>query len=74
MLRSKYTVLKSNPKGNEMKNTSNRGRYELCINGNRIGRFTSIKTLMTIGLSGQRIRSIRWSGSVCNVLTDNVRR
>ena len=53
-----------------MKNTHGRGRYALFINDTYIGRFASIKTLMSIGLKGQSIRSIRWYDSVCKVATD----
>ena len=70
MLKFKSTRQKFNFKGNEMKNISNRGRYELFINGIYIGRFASIKSLMTVGLKGQCVRSIHWNDSVCKVVTD----
>lgn len=53
-----------------MKSISNRGRYELFINGIYIGRFASMESLMKIGLKGQSVRSIHWNDSVCKVMTD----
>ena len=45
-------------------------KYKLFINGFHVGNFSSIRSLMEMGLSGQRIVSIKWRGAnECHVKT-----